>query len=60
MKSAAEVIKESLLEVNYNLDASFCDAQDFKQSLRQNENTWCPCNVFLYFNELKQSKIYTR
>ena len=29
-KSAAEVIKELLLEIDYNWDVSFCDAQDFK------------------------------
>ena len=30
VKSAAEVIKKSLLEIDYNWDVSFCDAQDFK------------------------------
>ena len=32
VKSAAEVIIGSMLEVGYNLDDSFCDTQDLKQS----------------------------
>ena len=35
VKSTAKVITESFLEVNYNLDVSFCDTQDFKQSWRE-------------------------
>ena len=36
VKSAAEVIKESSLEADFNLDDSFCEAQeDLKQSWRQ-------------------------
>ena len=34
VKSAAEVTKELLLEVDYNLGDSFCDAHDLKQSWR--------------------------
>ena len=30
VKTAGEVIKESLLEADYNLDDSFCDTQDLK------------------------------
>ena len=45
-KNAAEVIQESLLEV-YNLDDSFCDAQDFKQSWRQ---TTVPCVLRIFFS----------
>ena len=46
VKSAVGVIKESLLEVDYNLDDSFCDAQDFKQSWRQ---TTVPCVLMMFF-----------
>ena len=35
VKSTAEVIKELLLEVDHNLDGSFCNAQPFKQSWKQ-------------------------
>lgn len=35
VKSAAKVIKESLLEADQNLDDISCDAQDFKQSWGQ-------------------------
>ena len=34
VKGVADVIKESSLELDFNFDASFCEAQDFKQSLR--------------------------
>ena len=34
VKSAVDVIKKSLLEVDYNLDDSFCDAQALKHSWR--------------------------
>ena len=48
-KSTAEVIKESLLEVDYSLDASFCDAQDFNQSSRQ---TKVPGVLMTFFSVL--------
>ena len=59
-KSAAEVIKESLLGVHYNLDDSFCDAQDLKQSWRQTKVPDALMIFSLCFNKLKQSKIYAR
>ena len=49
VKRAAEVIKESLLEVDYNLDGSFCDAQDFKQFRRQ---TKIPGVLMTFFSVL--------
>ena len=34
VESAAEVIKKSWLEIDYNLNDSLCDAQDLKQFWR--------------------------
>ena len=34
VKSAVDIIKKSLLEFDYNLDDSFCDAQALKHSWR--------------------------
>ena len=59
-KSAAEVIKESLLGVHCNLDDSFCGTQDLKQSWRQTKVPDALMIFSLCFNKLKQSKIYTR
>ena len=59
-KSAAEVIKESLLGVHCNLDDSFCGTQDLKQSWRQTKVPDALMIFFLCFNKLKQSKVYTR
>ena len=42
LKSPAEVIKQSLLEFDYNLDGSFVTHTTLQTILELNESTWSP------------------
>ena len=49
IKEAAITIRKSLLEVNFGLDDSFCDAQQLKQSWRE---TKIPSSLVTFFSAL--------
>ena len=49
VKSAAKLIRKALLEVNFNLDDSFCDAHDLSQSWRK---TKIPDVLLTFFSVL--------